>query len=78
MDCEILKGKEVLTGILDSLKGLVSANQEIALFDYGNVLVQKDYMKYDTVRIISGGSNFFGEYVGKGMLTATVQGNKTF
>lgn len=74
MDCEILQGKETLTAIPDSLKGLVCANQEIALFDFGNVLVQKDYMKCDSVRIVSGGSKFFGEYVGKGMLTATVQG----
>ncbi|KAJ8910807.1 hypothetical protein NQ315_014515 [Exocentrus adspersus] len=72
MDCKIIEVSNTTTE--DCLKGLTCANEEIALFDFGNVVVQKDYSQNVSVRIISGGSNFFGEYVGRGMLTASIQG----
>lgn len=76
MDCKIFNKNDVSYAMEHSLSGLSCANQELAVFDFGNVLFLKDYLKVDFVKIISGGSNFLGEYVGKGMLTATVQGNK--
>ncbi|KAJ8978993.1 hypothetical protein NQ317_015709 [Molorchus minor] len=74
MDCRILTGN-LKNVVKDSLEGLICVNQEITLFDFGNVVVRKDYFGNENVRIVSGGSNLFGELVGKGMLTASVQGD---
>lgn len=66
------------TAVVDSLLGLVSSNPNIGLLDYGKVVVRRDYMIADIVKIISGGASGYepahAGYVGKGMLTAAIQG----
>ncbi|CAH1116269.1 unnamed protein product [Phaedon cochleariae] len=59
----------------NSLLGLTSLNQEVALFDYDNVLIQRNYIENEQVRIVSGGAYFLAEFVGKGMLTASIEGD---
>lgn len=61
--------------VRDGVIGLASFNQEIGFFDFGCVVVQKDYMDNDNVRIVSGGRYFNGDFVGKGLLTCLIQGN---
>ena len=57
-----------------SLKGYAALNQDVTIFDYGNVVVRKNYKEEDRVRLVSGGSTQQTEYVGKGMLIAAIQG----
>ncbi|CAG9858755.1 unnamed protein product [Phyllotreta striolata] len=60
--------------------GLIAAtclNQSLRLLDYGNVIVQENYRETSQVRIITGGANFMGDLVGKGMLTAAIQGEQS-
>lgn len=61
--------------IRDGLIGLASFNQEITFFDFGCVVVQKNYLENDNVRIVSGGRFFNPDFVGEGMLTCCIQGN---
>ncbi|XP_050308452.1 PTS-dependent dihydroxyacetone kinase 1, dihydroxyacetone-binding subunit DhaK-like [Anthonomus grandis grandis] len=58
------------------LLGYAAYNQEVALFEFGDVIVLKNYKQVDQVRIISGGSLSHIEFVGTGMLTASIQGNQ--
>ncbi|XP_023022759.1 PTS-dependent dihydroxyacetone kinase 1, dihydroxyacetone-binding subunit DhaK [Leptinotarsa decemlineata] len=58
-----------------SLTGLVTLNQDTALFEFGNVVVQKNYFDSNKVRIMSGGPYCMGDFVGIGMLTAAAQGD---
>ncbi|CAH1978012.1 unnamed protein product [Acanthoscelides obtectus] len=51
-------------------------DQDSAIFEYGNVLVQKTYFENDAVRIISGGPACLLDLVGKGMLTCYIQGEQ--
>ncbi|KAG5894479.1 hypothetical protein JTB14_032507 [Gonioctena quinquepunctata] len=70
-----LQDSSVKNVVKVSLTGLTSINQEVALFDFGNVVVQKNYYGTTNVRIISGGAYCFGDLVGKGFLTAAAQGD---
>lgn len=49
-------------------------NQNVSVYNFGDVLVTKDHKTTGQVKIISGGKTSYIDYVGKGMLTATVQG----
>lgn len=63
---------------LDSLLGLVACNSNLGLLDFGRIVVRKDYANCMNVKIVSGGASghepAHGGYVGKGMLTAAIQG----
>lgn len=61
--------------IRESLLGLACFNPKISVFDYGCVVVQKNYIENEKVRIISGGPYFNCDFVGSGMLTCCIQGN---
>ncbi|XP_066137859.1 PTS-dependent dihydroxyacetone kinase 1, dihydroxyacetone-binding subunit DhaK-like [Euwallacea fornicatus] len=56
------------------IKGYASYNQAVSLFEFGEVIVMKNYKENMKVRILSGGSSCHIEYVGTGMLTASIQG----
>lgn len=56
------------------LKSYSLFNQDVALFEFGEVIVAKNYKENSQVRIVSGGSASHIEYVGSGMLTAAIQG----
>lgn len=56
------------------LKSYSLFNQDVALFEFGEVIVAKNYKENSQVRIVSGGSVSHIEYVGSGMLTAAIQG----
>lgn len=64
--------------VKDSLKSLTVANSNLGLLHFGNVIVRRDYATYEYVKIISGGPSghepAHAGYVGKGMLTAAIQG----
>ncbi|XP_022903990.1 triokinase/FMN cyclase-like [Onthophagus taurus] len=64
---------------IESLLGLVSCNPQLALFDFANVVVRKDYEEMDEVKLIAGGASghepCYAGFVGKGMLTAAIQGD---
>ncbi|XP_057664807.1 triokinase/FMN cyclase-like isoform X1 [Diorhabda carinulata] len=75
MDFKVLSSHGASLKIRNSLVGATSLNQEVGLFNFGNVIVQKDYTDNDCVRIISGGPYYIGDFVGKGMLTAAIQGD---
>lgn len=62
--------QEIRNGVI----GLAGYNNEIGFFDFGCVVVQKDYVENQNVRILSGGRFFNGDFVGKGMLTCLIQG----
>lgn len=53
-------------------------NPSLALLEFGNVIVRRDYSSIENVRIIGGGGSghdpAYAGYVGKGMLTAAIQG----
>ncbi|KAL1497643.1 hypothetical protein ABEB36_008567 [Hypothenemus hampei] len=67
----------ILTDPMDSYTNAYAAyNQEVSLFDFGEVIVMKNYKQNDHVRIVSGGSCCHIKYVGTGILTASIQGNK--
>ena len=65
----------------ESLLGLVCSNRNLAFLDYNKVIVRRDYADVNTVKIVSGmGSGHepaFAGFVGKGMLTAAIQGKYT-
>lgn len=63
--------------IRDGIIGLVGFNQEVSYFDFGCVVIQKDYLENANVRIVSGGQYFNSDYVGHGMLTCSIQGNNS-
>lgn len=69
------------TAVTESLFGLVCSNRNLAFLDYNKVIVRRDYLDVDTVKIVSGmGSGHepaFAGFVGKGMLTAAIQGKCT-
>lgn len=62
------------------LMAYVKCNPSLALLDFGRVLIQRDHLSLDKVKILSGGATghepAFAGYVGKGFLTAAVQGRK--
>lgn len=62
----------------ETLLACVVNNPSLALLEFGNVIVRRDYNSIENVRIISGGGcghdPAYAGYVGKGMLTAAVQG----
>lgn len=70
-----LSNKQVLK---DSLLSLAICHPNIAVLNFGNIAVRRDYPTYDCVKIISGGPSghepAHGAYVGRGMLTVAVQG----
>ncbi|GJQ86438.1 hypothetical protein Trydic_g10345 [Trypoxylus dichotomus] len=67
------------TVTIEALLGIVAANINVNLMDFGKVVVRRDYNEMQEVKIISGGSSghepAFAGFVGKGMLTAAVQGD---
>lgn len=62
---------------LDSLLAHTSLNQNLALLDFGNVIVQKNFRENKNVHVITC-VNFISKaiYVGKGLLTASIYGTK--
>ncbi|CAG9834023.1 unnamed protein product [Diabrotica balteata] len=75
MDFKIISSHGMSLKIRSSLVGGTCLNQEVRLFDFGNVVVRKDYMEDEGVRVLSGGPYYIGDFVGKGMLTAAIQGD---
>lgn len=73
MDCKLITD-DIENATKNGLRGLASFNQEIACFDYGNIVVQRNYLDVENVRIFSGGGQCYGLFVGKGMLTCAIQG----
>lgn len=59
----------------DGLIGIAAFNQEVTFFDFGCVVVQRNYFNNDNVRVISGGRYFNADFVGRGMLTCCIQGS---
>ncbi|CAG9774057.1 unnamed protein product [Ceutorhynchus assimilis] len=57
-----------------SIRGYAAFNQHVSLFEFGEVIVDKNFKNTDQVRLVSGGTSSFIEYVGAGMLTASIQG----
>lgn len=62
----------------DGVIGLAGLNQEISFFDFGSVVVQKNYVDNENVRILSGGRYFNADFVGTGMLSCFIQGKKKY
>lgn len=66
------------TVTIEALLGLVAASANVSLLDFGKVIVRRDYNEMQEVKIISGGGSghepAFSGFVGKGMLTAAIQG----
>lgn len=66
--------------VMEGLLALALYYPHIGLANYGKVVMRRDYLTMDQARIISGcGSGHepaFSGFVGKGMLTASVQGEK--
>ncbi|KAK4879029.1 hypothetical protein RN001_007175 [Aquatica leii] len=66
------------TIVSDVLSGLVNANPNVGILNYGKVVICRDYSAQDIVKIVSGGGSghepSHAEYVGTGFLTAAVQG----
>lgn len=66
----------------DVLTSYVKYNPNLALLDIGNVIVLRDHLLMDKVKIFSGGASghepAYAGFVGKGMLTAAIQGIKFF
>lgn len=62
----------------DALNGLVRCNPQLALLDIGRVIVIRDHLKLDKVKLLAGSSSGHepacAGFVGRGMLTASVQG----
>lgn len=79
---DILSGKclvnERATVVVEALCGAVIGNSSLGLLDFGNVIVRRDYLSVDKVKIISGGGAghdpAYSGFVGKGMLTAAIHG----
>lgn len=77
-----LNGKHLVneptTVVTETLLAAVINNPSLALLEFGNVIVQRDYDTIENVRIISGGGSghdpAYTGYVGKGMLTAAIHG----
>lgn len=67
------------TVTVEALLGLVATSTNVSLLDFGKVIVRRDYNEMQEVKILSGGSSghepAFASFVGKGMLTAAVQGS---
>ncbi|KAF7267706.1 hypothetical protein GWI33_019096 [Rhynchophorus ferrugineus] len=57
-----------------NVQGYILFNQNVSVFDFGNIIVSKNYKDNDQVRILSGGTLSYIDYVGDGMLTASIQG----
>lgn len=70
------------TVVTETLFAAVVNNPSLALLEFGNVIVRRDYHSIENVRIISGGGSghdpAYSGYVGKGMLTAAIQGTYLF
>nr|CAH7756970.1 unnamed protein product [Callosobruchus chinensis] len=56
------------------LRAAALIDEDSAIFEYGNALVQRTYFENDSVRIISGGPACLLDLVGRGMLTCYIQG----
>lgn len=60
------------------LTSYVKCNPNLALLDFGNVIVIRNHLLMDKVKIVSGGASghepAYAGLVGKGMLTAAIQG----
>lgn len=69
---------EQATVVKETLLASVTDNPSLAVMDFGNVIVRRDYESVRQVKIIGGGGSghepAFSGYVGKGMLTAAIQG----
>lgn len=62
----------------ESLLGMMYINPLLGVLDFGNVVVRKDYQQLERVKLITGGGSghepAYAGFVGKGMMTAAVQG----
>lgn len=67
------------TAVIDNLLAFVINNPTLALLEFGNVIVRRDYVTNEGVRIIGGGGAghdpAYAGYVGKGMLNAAIHGS---
>lgn len=61
-----------------ALLALTALKQDLALLDYGNILIRRDYVQLQTVLLVSGGKAdadlTLAHLVGKGLLTAAIFG----
>lgn len=66
------------TVVSEALLSSTVTNPSVAVMDFGNVVVRRDYQTYNKVKLISGGGTghqpAYAGYVGPGMLTAAVHG----
>lgn len=64
--------------INDTLLGIVKCHSELALLDFGKVVIRRNHLTMDKVKIVSGGASghepAYAGFVGQGMLTAAIQG----
>lgn len=71
----ITKEQEV---VKDLLKSYVRLNPDVAILDTGNIIIRKDHLEMNKVKLLSGGPAGHepagAGYVGKGFLTASVIG----
>ncbi|KAK5645772.1 hypothetical protein RI129_004236 [Pyrocoelia pectoralis] len=62
----------------DTLLGIIASNPKVGILNCGNVIVCRNYANENIVKVISGGPSghepFQAGFVGKGMLSAAVQG----
>ncbi|GLV48576.1 hypothetical protein CBL_06014 [Carabus blaptoides fortunei] len=69
---------DVHTVVDEAIMGLVRCNPHLALLDIGRVVIRRDHQSHEGVKILSGGASghepCFAGFVGRGMLTAAVQG----
>lgn len=63
----------------EALIGLIAPHANVGLLDTGRVVIRRDHNEMQEVKIVSGGPSghepAFAGFVGKGMLTAAIQGN---
>lgn len=66
------------TSVNDYLLGYVNSNPNVGVLESSKVIVRRNYTENDIVQIVSGGASghepAYAGYVGKGMLTAAIQG----
>ncbi|KAF5303034.1 hypothetical protein FQR65_LT08363 [Abscondita terminalis] len=66
------------TVVSDLLLGVTNLNSNVGVLNYGKVIVCRDYANKEIVKVVSGGPSGHEPahtgYVGKGMLTAAIQG----
>lgn len=87
MTCNVLSenfatGRWMINDELNIVKEMlisyVRYNPNLILLDIGNVIVLRDHLLMDKVKIVSGGASghepAYAGFVGKGFLTASIQG----